>query len=147
MKKVLIIALAAIATMACTEAQKKSITTTEVDAAIVLTNAALKNLNAESEVQMNMGRDGEVVVLKITQQLGDEASTLRFAGLMAGDMAIDYALGELTKLPQVVKAMEEVFSFGYDIRIEYHDVEQGMIVAVPITRADLERHTAAAQAE
>lgn len=140
MKKFFIIAFAAIMALGCSDAQKKAITDAEVDAAILLTNTALNNIDFEDEMKLSMERVDEVVVLNITQQLGDEAATLQFAGLMAGDLAVDYALGTLCQYPEVVTALDEVFEFGYDIRIEYHDFEQGKIIAVPITRADLEKY-------
>lgn len=140
MKKFFIIAFAAIMALGCSDAQKKAITDAEVDAAILLTNTALNNINFEDEMKLSMERVDEVVVLNITQQLGDEAATLQFAGLMAGDLAVDYALSTLCQYPEVVTALDEVFEFGYDIRIEYHDFEQGKIIAVPITRADLEKY-------
>ena len=140
MKKFFIIAFTAIMALGCSDAQKKAITDAEVDAAILLTNTALNNIDFEDEMKLSMERVDEVVVLNITQQLGDEAATLQFAGLMAGDLAVDYALSTLCQYPEVVTALDEVFEFGYDIRIEYHDFEQGKIIAVPITRADLEKY-------
>jgi hypothetical protein len=140
MKKFFIIAFAAIMALGCSDAQKKAITDAEVDAAILLTNTALNNIDFEDEMKLSMERVDEVVVLNITQQLGDEAATLQFAGLMAGDLAVDYALSSLCQYPEVVAGLDEVFEFGYDIRIEYHDFEQGKIIAVPITRADLEKY-------
>ena len=140
MKKFFIIAFAAIMALGCSDAQKKAITDAEVDAAILLTNTALNNIDFKDEMKLSMERIDDVVVLNITQQLGDEAATLQFAGLMAGDLAVDYALSTLCQYPEVVTALDEVFEFGYDIRIEYHDFEQGKIIAVPITRADLEEY-------
>ncbi len=140
MKKYLIVALAALMAVACTEAQKKSVTDVEVDAAIVLANAAFKNIDTGEDLALSMARDGEVVVLKVTKQLGDEAATLQLAGMLVGNLATEYAMSQLATIPQAVTAMDEVFSYGYDIRVEFYDVEQGLIVAAPITREDLNKY-------
>lgn len=140
MKKYLIVALATLMAVACTEAQKKSVTDVEVDAAIVLANAAFKNIDTGEDLALSMARDGEVVVLKVTKQLGDEAATLQLAGMLVGNLATEYAMSQLATIPQAVTAMDEVFSYGYDIRVEFYDVEQGLIVAAPITREDLNKY-------
>ena len=141
MKKFFIIAFAALLAIGCTDAQKQNITDTEVDAAITLANAGFKNIAFEEGMSLSMNRDGEAVVLVFTQDLGKNGGNIQLGGLVAEGITNEYLMQLATQYPQVVTAMNEVFEYGYDIRLEYHDANRGKIIAVKITRADLERYT------
>ena len=141
MKKFFIIAFAALLAIGCTDAQKQNITDTEVDAAITLANAGFKNIAFEEGMSLSMNRDGEAVVLVFTQDLGKNSGNFQLGGLIIENMTNEALIKYATQYPQVVTAMNEVFEYGYDIRIEYHDANKGKIIAVKITRADLEKYT------
>jgi hypothetical protein len=145
MKKFFIIAFAALLAIGCTDAQKQNISDTEVDAAITLANAGFKNIAFEEGMSLSMNRDGEAVVLVFTQDLGKNSGNIQLGGLIIENMTNEALIKYATQYPQVVTAMNEVFEYGYDIRIEYHDANKGKIIAVKITRADLEKYTQAEQ--
>lgn len=137
MKRFFIMTLALLAVVGCNEAQKKVITDTEVDAAIVLANAGLSTMDDKSEVDIRFARVDDCVVVKLTQDLGD-ASMLKLTGMLVEAEAKKLALQEIAKAPKAIEALNTILDLGYDISVEYHDDDQGKIMAMPITRADLE---------
>ena len=120
-----------------TDAEVEAVVRAEVDAAIVLANAGLSTMDDKSEVDIRFARVDDCVVVKLTQDLGD-ASMLKLTGMLVEAEAKKLALQEIAKAPKAIEALNTILDLGYDISVEYHDDDQGKIMAMPITRADLE---------
>jgi ribulose bisphosphate carboxylase small subunit len=63
---------------------------------------------------------------------------LTLTGMLVEAEAKKRALQEIAKAPKAIEALNTILDLGYDISVEYHDDDQGKIMAMPITRADLE---------